>query len=104
MPIIGIAILSAAGAFLVYAFSQFFRETLKLRRQARRARHFTVAFPRKVVTENVVTENKVRPITALRRESAHHTGTKNSQQHDDLQAALLPAGVHRLAMVRRIRS
>ena len=104
MPIIGIVILSAAGAFLVYAFSQFLRETLKLRRQARRARHFTVAFPRKVVTENVVTENKVRPITAHRRENAGHTGAVDPQRPGTPEAALLPAGVHRLAMVRRIRS
>lgn len=98
MPIIGVAILGGACAFLLYALAHFFMEAQKLRRQARRARNFTV-FPRRVVTEN-----KVRQITAYRRENARHTGTKDSQQRDDLEAALLPAGVHRLAMVRRIRS
>lgn len=100
MPIIGIVILSAACAFLLYAFSRFFLEAMKLRRQSRRVRNYTVAFPRKVVREN-----NVRLITAHGRGSTHHNGgAKDPQRHDDLEAAALPAGVHRLASVRRIRS
>jgi len=99
MPIIGIVILSAAGCFLLYALSRFFMETMKLRRQSRRVRGYTIAFPRKVVTEN-----KVRLITAHRRGNAHHSGTRDPQRSDGIESAALPAGVHRLAPVRRIRS